>query len=827
MGLPTGTVTFLFTDIAGSTRLLDELGAEPYAEALAEHRRVLRTAFAAHGGVEVDTQGDAFFVAFPTAPGALSAAADAQARLAAGPIQVRMGLHTGTPVVTDEGYVGVDVHRAARIAAAGHGGQVLVSAATAALADDAPLCDLGEHRFKDLTAPERVYQLGVGDHPPLKALYRTNLPVPPTPFIGRTRELADVVDLVVREDVRLLTLTGSGGTGKTRLALQGAADAAEAFPDGVFWAALAPLRDPALVPPAIAAALGVSDEGPAALEEALAGKRLLFVLDNAEQLLPGIADELARLRSSDGATFVVTSRERLQLQGEHVYPVPTLDEDDGLALFTVRAHALDPAFQPNEAVAEVCARLDRLPLAIELAAARTTLFSVDQLLDRLGRRLDLLKGTRDADPRQQTLRATIAWSHDLLDVDERRLFARLAVFTGGCTYEAAEEVCQAEPDVLQSLIDKSLLRRREADGGPRFWMLESIREFAAEELARSGEEPELRRLHAEWFLALAKRADEELVGPDQLSWVRRLEADHDNFRAVLDQVRTLDSGEAELRLAAALGRFWYMRGHFSEGSARLRDVLGRRREPPDARTACLLAGAWLLLYQGDYRVAEEMAQEALQLSRSLGDENGVTIALARLGGIASATRKPDEARAYLEAGLAVARRIGDVHAAAIHLVNLGDLDIVQGHYSDARERSEEALQVLREIGDVNRVATTVFNLALVDLSSSEFQAARLRLIEVLQLSIDMGDLDTLVDCLEGVAAVMVESGDYRSAARLLGAAETAREQIGLPVQFAEEGVRAKTLERLRAAGHDDLVEQAWREGRALSLDDAAQEALEV
>ena len=488
--LPTGTVTFLFTDVEGSTRLLHKVGAEAYAKALAEHRRVIREACSANAGVEVDTQGDAFFFAFPSAPAALGAAETLVEGLASGAVQVRVGLHTGTPLVTEEGYVGGDVHRAARIAAAGHGGQVLVSASTASLVDY-ELRDLGEHRFKDLSAPERVYQQGEGDFPALKSLYRTNLPVPATPFLGRQRELHEVVSLLCADDVRLLTLTGPGGTGKTRLALQAAADAAERFPDGITWVPLAPLRDPSLLLSTIAQALDVREEPGeplvAALIDFLKAKKLLVLLDNVEHLLPDAAGDLAHLSSTPGPFMLVTSRERLQLQGEQLYPVPTLLESDGVELFIARARALEPGFDGNGAIGDLCSRLDNLPLALELAAARTTLFSPVQLLERLSHRLDLLKGGRDADPRQQTLRATIEWSYDLLDSDEQRLFRSLSVFAGGCTFEAAEEVCRADPDTLQSLLDKSLLRRLDSELGSRYWMLETVRDFASEQLAASGE----------------------------------------------------------------------------------------------------------------------------------------------------------------------------------------------------------------------------------------------------------------------------------------------------------------------------------------------------
>ena len=464
--LPTGTVTFVFTDVEGSTRLLHELGADGYAVALAEHRRVIREACARQDGVEVDTQGDAFFFVFETAPDGLEAARAGQEALVEGPIRVRMAVHTGAPLLTEEGYVGVDVHRAARIAAAGHGGQVLVSSSTAALVVGAELRDLGEHRFKDLAAAERVYQLGESDFPPLKSLYRTNLPVPATPFLGRADELASVVELLRRDEVRLLTLSGPGGTGKTRLALQAAAEVAEAFPDGITWVPLAPLRDASVVAFATGQALGVPErpevEPVEALVEAVQGKAALLLLDNAEHLLPGVADVIARLARVGGPTVLVTSRERLRVQGEQVWPVPQLSVADAVELFLAQARRLDAGYQPSTAVEELCARLDHLPLAIELAAARTAVFSAEQLLDRIGERLDLLEGPRDADPRQLTLRATVEWSYDLLDAGEQALLRSLSVFAGGCTFEAAEQVCDATPDRLQALLDKSLVRHRAA-----------------------------------------------------------------------------------------------------------------------------------------------------------------------------------------------------------------------------------------------------------------------------------------------------------------------------------------------------------------------------
>ena len=407
--LPTGTVTFLFTDVEGSTKLLHELGSEPYAEALAEHRRVIREACSRHRGVEVDTQGDAFFFAFPTAPGALAAARAIAAVLSSGQIQVRIGLHTGTPLLTEEGYVGGDVHRAARIAAAGHGGQVLVSSSTAPLVE-IELTDLGEHRFKDLSAPERIYQLGDGEFRALESLYRTNLPVPATPFLGRERELVEVVGLL--EGTRLLTLTGPGGMGKTRLASQAAGVASDSYPDGVWWIPLAPVRDPALVLETAAQVVGSTN----GLAENIADKAMLLLLDNFEQVVEAAADLSSLLASCPNLDLLVTSREPLHVTGEQEYQVPPLAHEEGVGFFLARARAVEPAFHADEAVSEICRRLDDLPLALELAAARVKVLSSTQILERLEQRLPLLTGgARDLPERQRTLRATIEWSYELLD----------------------------------------------------------------------------------------------------------------------------------------------------------------------------------------------------------------------------------------------------------------------------------------------------------------------------------------------------------------------------------------------------------------------------
>ena len=520
--LPSGTVTFLFTDIEGSTRLLQELGTENYARVLAEHRQVLRKACARHGGVEMGTEGDALFVAFPAAPGAIQAASEAQESLAAGPLRVRMGLHTGTPLLVDEDFVGPDVHLAARVASAAHGGQVLLSSSTAALVPTEGLTELGEHRLKDFPSPVVIFQVGEERFPPLRTISNTNLPRPASSFVGREREVGEVLSLL-RGNTRLLTLTGPGGSGKTRLALEAASELVPEFRAGVFWVPLAPLRDPALVVATIGHTLGAED----GLAEHIGDRELLLLMDNLEQVVEAASDLVSLVEACPRLRLLVTSRELLRVRGESEYPVPPLADPEAVELFCARS-----GLEPDTTIAQLCRALDNLPLAIELAVARTTVLTPAQILERLGARLDLLRGGRDAEARQQTLRATIEWSYELLTADEQTLFAHLGVFRGGATLEAAQEVAHADLDALQALVEKSLVLRRE----DRFWMLETIREYAWERLEESGEDNAIRQRHADWFLDLAEEAEPHLRGGNPKEWLDRLGADHDNLRAAGDQL---------------------------------------------------------------------------------------------------------------------------------------------------------------------------------------------------------------------------------------------------------------------------------------------------
>ncbi len=814
--LPTGTVTFLFTDVEGSTRLLRELGATVYAEALQEHRDILRAAFVAHDGVEVDTQGDAFFVAFPTAPGALAAAAAALDGLSTGPIRVRMGVHTGTPHVGEEGYVGIDVHRAARIAAAGHGGQVLISASTAALLGTDGLRNLGEHRLKDLSAPERIYQVGEEDFPPLKSLYRTNLPIPATPFLGREHELAEVRRLL--EDTRLLTLTGPGGTGKTRLGLQAAAEAAERYPDGIFWVPLAPLSDPELVLVTAGQALGVKD----GLAEHLADKSLLLLFDNFEHVIeaaPGLSELPA---SCPNVHLLVTSRELLRVPGEQAYPVPPLEPQDGTKLFVARARAAVPSFVASDAVPELCARLENLPLALELAAARVRVLSPEQLVERLSQRLDLLKAGRGVDPRQQTLRATIEWSHELLTEDEKRLFTRLAVFAGGCTLESAEAICGADLDTLESLVDKSLVRVREGD---RFWMLETIREYAAEQLAKSGEAEMLQRRHAEHFLELGEEAEPN-TRVYSGEWIRRLEQEHDNLRAALDHLAASGENELVLQLSGALSEFWHEGGHVAEGRRRLESALQSQERPTAARARALTGAALMAYGSGDVTAARSIAGQALELHRSLGNARGAAFNLNVLCVAAIEEGDLDQAEQLAEESLALFRQAGDEREAVAATRTLAFTYHSSGDHERARTLHESNLAQAQALGFKETEAGTLGSLAMIAFEQGRVEDALALGKQNLLACRDLGSLQGIAQSLcRSAGTLAVLAGKVDTAARLLSCFEALREQIGVSEAWVAR-MNEQTLSAIRARLDESAIAEAWDHGRALTIDEAVALALE-
>jgi len=868
---PAGTVTLVFTDIAGSTRLLEMLGTQAYRTAFEEHRTVVRRAFAAHGGYEVDNEGDGFFYAFSSAQAAVSAVREAVAALEAGPVRIRVGIHTGEPALDPPKYVGIDVHRAARIMGAAHGGQVLLSPSTVSLLEPASfeLRDLGEHRLKDLRAPERLFQLGETQFPPLRSLHQTNLPMPATPFVGREAELAAVRGVLLEPDVRLLALTGPGGTGKTRLALQAAAEASDDFPDGVFWIPLAPLRDPALVLPAIAEALSVTPDPTGApvddLTRALAGRRLLVFIDNVEHLLPDAADAVVAFGTAcPTVTVVVTSRERLHVPGERIYAVPTMSESDGEELFRLRAASAGVELQASAEIRTLCARLDNLPLALELAAARTVVFSPEQLLDRLAQRLDLLRADGHVDARQETLRAAIAWSHDLLDPEEQGLFRRMSVFAGTCSFESAEQIAGADPDLLQSLLDKNLLRRRDAPLAPRFWMLETIREFASERLTAAGEDADVQRRHLEHYAALAESCfDETLLGNDDLEL---LEEERENLRLALDFALRSDH-ELALSLARWQMASWMQRGEYLEGRERLSAALaGAPDASAQARAWALRAAALLAVQQSDHEVAEALGGEALALFRELGNQRGAGwalnvlawnamaradygrarllyeqaadayratgderlehAALSSLAMVASAERDAPRAVSLNREVVARARREGSARSLALALNNLGASQEMAGEDELARHAYEEAVALNRQIANKPGLAVTLCNLGYVTWLTAPTDAlAHFR--ESLELSREVEDPRTIAYCLEAAARIFLERGDETHVAGLLGAASEIRRRTGSASSPGRKATTAAFEARCRAALSADAFARAWDEGAALDARSAADWALRL
>ncbi len=761
LDLPTGTITLLFTDIEGSTLLLQHVGKQ-YSHVLAQCRQLLHAAFQQFYGHEVDTQGDAFFYAFARATDAASAAVVAQRILAShtwpegAVVRVRMGRHTGEPQRTADGYVGLDVHLAARLMSAGHGGQVLLSQTTRHLVEHhlpagVSLRDLGEYRLKDIPEKGHLYQLVIADlpadFPPLKALdtHPHNLPVQPTPLIGREREITSAQQLLLREDVRLLTLTGPGGSGKTRLGLHVAAELSEHFTDGTYFVNLAPISDAQLVVLTIAQTLGVKEIPTRSMVEQLQAflqeKLLLLVLDNFEQVVsaaPRLSDLLARCSH---LKLLVTSRTVLHLTAEHEFAVPplslpdlshlpdlvTLTQYEAVALFITRAQALKPDFQVSNAsapaVAEICTRLDGLPLAIELAAARIKLLPPQALLARLGQRLAVLtSGVRDAPTRHQTLRKTIDWSYQLLDADEQRLFWRLSVFVGGCTLQTIEAIYAALDtstpalpllDGVASLIDKSLLRQIEQEAAePRFVMLETIREYGQEVLNASGEAEVTHQAHAAYYQALAEGAAESWNGPQQALWFERLEQEHDNLRAAMNWLLEQREAEMALRLGTSLWWFWYAQEHLHEGW----NVLERALERSEGvavplRARALWATGSLAGSLGHVERGEVLCQESLALFREIGDTRGMGNATFHLAHIAFARWDLVAARKLFEESLVFLRETGDKTLTAWALGALALVVLYQGAYARAYQLAEQAGEFCREVGDTTGVTMSLMTLA--------------------------------------------------------------------------------------------------------------------
>ena len=865
--LPTGTVTFLFTDIEGSTRLLEELG-DRYRAVQEDHFRLMRSAIAEGGGLEVRTEGDAFFVVFPTAAGAARAAAAAQRAFAAHrfphgePLRVRMGLHTGEGILGGDDYLGIDVNRAARIAAAGHGGQVLLSEATRALAEASlpagvSLRDLGRHRLKDLARPEHLYQLVIeglpANFPPLKTLDArpNNLPAQLTSFVGREQEIAAVEGLLA--DARLLTLTGPGGTGKTRLALQVAAEVLTDFADGAFFVDLSAITDPGVVPSEIAGALEVAEEPGRpileSLKDHLRDRELLLVLDNFEQVTDAAPPVLELIEHVPRLKVLVTSRAVLHLYGEQELPVPSLalpdpahlpdltslSQYEAVALFIERAAAVKPDFAvTNEnapAVAAICVRLDGLPLAIELAASRVKLLSPQAILDRLEQRLPVLAATaRNLPERQRTLRGAIDWSFDLLDDAERQLLARLSIFAGGATLEAVEAVANLGLDVLDglaSLVDKSLLRRTETpEGETRFVMLETIREYSGDRLAEDFDAADTARRHAEFFLAFVEEAEPHLTTEEQVPWLDRCEREHDNLRAVLR--RSLEGGDAEtgLRIAAALWRFWQQRGHLREGLRWAEDLLALapdRRTPTRARAHSAAGG--LAYWLDDTETTARHYEEGVAIARELGDPRLTMEATYNLGFIPLVSENPEGARPLFQEALAIARELGDPAWIVPIMGDLAYVDVVTGNYAGAISLLEEVTEDARRLGHRFRLADDLTALGHAHLGAGNHDEARRFIREGLELLVEDENLPMMVTSLFFYAVLAGAEGQHERAARLWAAGEDLRESIG-GAPSAVMKLEDPTPAARQAIG-SEAVDRAVAEGRAMDLDNAVAYALEA
>jgi predicted ATPase/class 3 adenylate cyclase len=894
------TLTFLFSDIEGSTRLLESLGSAAYTAVLERQAALLRAAFAAHDGREEATEGDSFFVVFDSAVEAVMAAVDAQRSLAAEPwpdgveINVRMGLHAGEASESAAGLVGLDINRAARIAAAAHGGQVVVSDAvrtlvTPGLAGGISLHGLGSHRLKDLREPQPLCQVVADglrmDFPPLRSLDArpNNLPTQLTSFVGRERELAEAGALLAAN--RLVTMTGPGGTGKTRLSLQVAANAADAYPDGVFFVALETVREPGLVASRIAAAIGLAETGArgadVVLREWLADKRVLLVLDNFEQVLDAGPVVAELLRDAHGLSVLVTSRAPLHVSGEQEYPVPGLPTPPDLSqltslelaslpaaarsidvealaayesvkLFIARAMSVKPDFRvTNEnapAVAAIAARLHGMPLAIELAAARIKLFSPDALRARLEDQLGLLSaGARDLPERQQTLRGAIAWSYDMLDDGHRLLLDRLSVFEGGVDLAAAEAVCGPSSELgidvvdgLVALADQSLIRAVETSGDPRFHVLDTIHEFAAEQLAARGEADVVAARHGTWFLELAERIAPDLAGAEQRRLLDQLELEHDNIRGVLDRATAEGDARVAIGLAFAVWRFWQKRGYLSEARRRL-DAMNREpwsRGDPMLRARLLEALGGVCWWQADIRAMRVAYTEAVELWRSLGDRSELANALYNRSFVFSVPEDPSapegtldpegEGDRNLAEALAIYRELGDRRGEGNVLWGMGN----KKYFSDADDAGvsdfQAALEAFREVGDRTMEAWALHMVGGALLRSERRDEARPYLRHALRHFYDAGDAAGITMVIDDLSSQALADDDPVRASRLWGAARTLTAATGASLAgFTDGWIEQQVRPNVRVALDPADLERGAREGAAMSLDEAVAYGLDV
>jgi len=849
--LPTGVVTFVFTDIEGSTRLLNEL-ASGYKDLVERHSDIIKSAVEKAGGLVVSTEGDSFFLVFTSPTDAIRAIGQFQNDLAAEPwsndrkVAVRVGVHTGEGALGGENYWGVDVHRAARIAASGHGGQVLLSGVTAALA--APhvppmfaLRSLGIHRFKDLAEGEEVYQLLIEGLPaefgPLTSLPRTNhnLPVQLTSFVHRA-ELVQVGELL--SSSRLVTLTGPGDTGKTRLAIQAGAEEIDRHRDGVWFVPLAAITDHELVTSAVASVLSLQlperlpDER---LGELLNRKQMLLILDNFEQVLKAAESVATWLHHAHDLKILVTSRSPLHISGEREFAVPALDLDsEAVALFVERAQAARPGFIIDEdnasTIARIVARLDGLPLAIELAAARLRIFSLEAMSERLGSRLGLLTGgARDLPERQRTLRKAIEWSFDLLEPESQNLFTQAGVFTGGLALEEAEFVLGSSYphdllEGLEALVDQSLLRPIVDASTPRFLMLETIRELAAEQLEPHPSSDKIRARHAEAYLSLAERAAPHLTQDDQRWWLDRISEDHENMRAALSFSIADEDAETAQRMCGALWRFWQMRGFLSEGRVRTDSALALAGGTPRSRLRALEAAGGLAYWQADGPAAHRYYEEQVSVARQLGDRRELAYALYNR----SSAGWPETGLALdqLDEAVKIAEEVGDATLLGTVYWGLGSIHFL-GTGSDHPQRTEHLAKAidaltraeafLAETGSSFQIGWTDNMLAFCLLNDNRPHEAILHLRAGLKRFVAAGDLSALPLQIASYAEYVLQLGNVDLGVKLAGASEAFQRRSEtrlLDISVNEVSGARQAISDLRPARSAALL----AEGAALTVD---------
>ena len=855
--LPSGTVTFLFTDIEGSTRHLSALGEAGYADAQAEHQLIVRTTLEARGGVEVDSQGDAFFAAFPTATGALDAAAEITARLEDGPLRVRVGLHTGTPLVREKDYIGEDVHRAARIAASGHGGQVLLSAATAALVSNDDLRDLGVYKLKDFRTPERIYQLGDAVFPPLDTPAYANLPVASTRFLGRESNLSELHALLSRKDVRLLTLTGTAGIGKSRLGLEAATRASAHFPWGTWLVQLATVSDDVQVAPAIAEATAIEQQPGRPVLDTLVGRlqerEMLIVLDNCDHVVAAVAGAVsALLAACPGVRVVATSRERLGLAGEHnlvvkplAYPIGAEDyldpesllEYDSIRLFVDRARQANLDWRLDDRTARhvvrICAGVDGLPLAIELAAARTRVLTVAEIADRLGEQLALLDGSfSERGARSHgALRATIDWSYTQMTEDERRLFRRLAVFRDGASLPALESTCAhtltSVLDSLDGLVAKSVIHAESTSAGMRYRLLEPLRQHAADLLVDHAEEADAVARHWSWFEEFSRDVERDVRGASQLETLERAELDYGNLSAALRRAYDADAIGTCFSIAGSLSWFMFLHSHVEEWERWLPRLLERSdRAEPRMLCRLLLNASQYAWEVSRLAEAETHATRSLEIASEIGADTLRAWSHAYLALIGILGRETSVVEGHLATAdelfqsRGVLSGVGFVSWLRV-LGSVVRLVTGTGAVSDDADRLWRTVQNLveaaRRLGDRNLLGHTLWTGAEVAGLRGDIDGAWAQAAEGAQALYELGNRYCLAHNLVGAARAAMLRDEPVKAVTLMAGSVDLRSQLGVSGAPLDIWYSEQLLLDIKDVIDQQTLDRAWAEGRQLSV----------